>query len=201
MNNTIKHFKEDFMSKKIIFIILGVIGVIVLAGAAFMAMRLFNTSQANGVSGGMKMQIQSSGAGGGGKTAYSVDIEPAPELPKQESQASGIIATLKDNNFTVQGGGKVLVSKSSDGTTNIQSDGPSTEVIVTKNTKIYHDTTFDGHPPVNGEKVKQVIEPYTEGQIEKNDMARVWGSKNGDRLIADFILITRPVMLNSSGGN
>jgi hypothetical protein len=191
------------MSKRIIFIILGVVGVIVLAGAAFMAVRLLNTNQAIGgdLGNGMSMQIQSSGGGGTAKSAYKVEINPAPELPKQSSQAAGIISTLKDNSFVVQGGGKVLISKSEDGSTNIQSDGPSTEVVITKDTKIYHDTTFDAHPPVNGEKVQQVVEPFEESQIEKNDMAMVWGSKNGDRLVADFVLITRPVMLKSGGAN
>jgi hypothetical protein len=189
------------MSKRTIFIILGFVGVIVLAGAAFMAVRLLNANQAfGGLGKGMQMQISSGGAGGSTKT-FSVDIEPAPELPKQSSQAAGIISTLKDNSFVVQGGGKVLVSKSSDGTTNIQSDGPSTEVVITKDTKIYHDTTFDAHPPASGEKVQQVIEPFEESQIEKNDMAMIWGSKNGDRLVADFVLITRPVMLKSGGAN
>jgi hypothetical protein len=189
------------MSKKITFIIAGIAGVLVLAGAAFMAMRLLATGQVmDGLGSGTRMQIMGGGPTGA-KMTYNIDINPAPELPKQSPQANGIITTLNDNSFMVQGGGKVLVSKSSDGTINAQSDGPSTEIVITQKTIIYRDATFDTHSPVNGEKVQQVIEPFAENQIEKNNIARVWGSKSGDRLIADVILITLPVMLKQRGGD
>ncbi len=187
------------MNKKMIYIIAGLAGVIILAGGAFFAMRLMNNGQnAQEGGGGMKMSIGSSGPGG--SKSFSIDLVPAPEVPAQEADARGLIKSLKDDNFIVQGGNNMIVAKNEDGEVSVQSDGPSNEVVITKDTKIYRDVTFDTHEPSGDEKIQQVIEPMEAEEIEKNDMVNVWGSKRGDRLIADFILLTRPVILNRGEG-
>jgi hypothetical protein len=195
---------EDQMSKKSIYIIAGLIGIIVLAGGAFFAMRMMNDVQTfggpEGGPGGKQMAISSSGPGG--KSAFSIQIEPSPDLPTRNEDATGIIKSIDNDNFIVQGGNRMMVAKAEDGSINVQSDGPSTEVVITRETKIFRDVTFDTHEPTSGDqKVQQLIEEFPANEIEKNDIASVWGSKRGDRLIAEFILISRPVMLKQGSEN
>jgi hypothetical protein len=193
---------EEYMSKKTIYIISGFVGLIILAGGAFFAMRMMSGGQANEGPGGGVMKMGFSSSGPGGKTGFSIEIEPSPDLPTREADANGIIKSIDNDNFIVQGGNKIMVAKSEDGSMNVQSDGPSTEVVITKDTKIYRDVTFDTHEPAPGnKKIQQLIEEFPANEIEKNDIASVWGSKRGDRLIAEVILISRPVLAKRSSEN
>ena len=50
-------------------------------------------------------------------------------------------------------------------------------------------------PPPDG-KLQQKVEPYTLDQAAKDGMDSVtaWGSKRGDRLVADVVLLSKAVM-------
>lgn len=68
---------------------------------------------------------------------------------------------------------KVMFAARKDGSVSASSDGPSVEVVITQQTKIYRDTTFETHEPVDGQKVQQTVKPMQESEIQKNDIAAV----------------------------
>jgi hypothetical protein len=188
--------------KKNHIIMISIAAMIVLAGAAFMAMRLFDgfgLDQAMGGSGDMQI---SPGSKDSGKIVkpVKVEIDPAPELPKQKNQTYGLISTVKDNSLIVQVGERIFLNESPDGSIHPSSDGPSLEVVITQKTRVYRETTYDTHQPADGGKIQQTVEVMNAGKVEKNDIATVWGSKRGDRLVADVILINSSIRLKTGGG-
>jgi hypothetical protein len=73
-------------------------------------------------------------------------------------------------------------------------DGPTVEVVVTPQTKVYEDVTmrqFDGPPP-EGQKIQQVLEPGSSDEIGQASLITVWGKKTGDRFIAEVLVYSPP---------
>jgi hypothetical protein len=210
--------------KRKIFIGIGVVlGVALLAGAAFMAVRLLNTqTSANGPG----APLAGLGGPGGGKTSIQIQMTPAPELPSARADLVGQVTNIQDNSIFVaemskaSGGvaNQVIVGKavSSGGgssndsgpVTNSEAptpSGPTTEVVVSQNTIIYRDTTMDSVPrPQPGSStsigVQQVLEAADISSISDSSMVQVWGQKRGDRLIADTIVVMGTAIIQSSGG-
>ncbi len=116
------------MKKKGLPIILGIIGLAVLAGAAFLAPRLFNKNinaqgpvAANG----------SAPAGASGKPMMPVEtVLPAEELPQRDYELAGTVNSVKDNSIFVAPSVYMGV---------MGPDAKEMEVVVTKDTKIYLD--------------------------------------------------------------
>lgn len=87
-------------------------------------------------------------------------------------------------------------------------DGPSTEVVITHDTEIYKDTTFEnfnfvmeeGAMPKMPDKIEQKIEPGSAGEIGPNAFVTVWGERRGDRVIATFILYEPPMNFGGEDG-
>ena len=142
----------------------------------------------------------------------------APELPQSAPDVRGQLVEAKDNSLTVStfgeglAGGKVSASTSSGSgnspstsTGGDSSASTTTEVVVTQNTKVYRDTTFDamsGGPPADG-KIQQKVEPYTLAQAAKDgvDSVTAWGAKRGDRLVADVVVLGRSMIVYQKSGN
>lgn len=186
------------MHNKKLYIITAVV-VIVVAAAAFVGGRLLN---------GQAGPLGFSPLGNGGSMmAMSVNMLPAPELPTTQPEATGTFAERKDNTLTIQtfsmdagGGGIVVSSVSGEGgpVTSSGNEGPKVEVVVTRETKIYRDATeMNMEPPKSNETttVQQVVEPGTLDDLKSNVMVMVWGRKNGDRIIADVISYSSPIMI------
>jgi hypothetical protein len=187
------------MQNKKLYIILAVV-VIIVAASAFVGGRLLNG------------QVGSLGFlpfGNGGMVSLSVNMTPAPELPTTQPDATGTFAERKDNTITIQtismemgkGGGVVVAVGAEDGgvpsTSGMDADGPKVEVVVTNQTKIYRDATDMGEPPTSGNQtitVQQVVEPGTLDDLKSQTMLMVWGRKNGDRIIADVISYSNPII-------
>jgi hypothetical protein len=190
------------MQNKKLYIILAVV-IVVVAASAFVGGRLINR------------QVGSLGflpfGNGGGMVSLSVNMTPAPELPTTRPDATGTFVERKDNTITVQtismemgkGGGVVVAVGSADGAngsvTNSSGggDGPKVEVVVTNQTKIYRDATDMGEPPSSGNQtitIQQIVEPGTLDDLKSQTMVMVWGRKNGDRIIADVISYSNPVI-------
>jgi hypothetical protein len=89
------------MNKRTILIIgVAVVVVALLAGGAFMAMRLLNVkAMTGGGPGGMALTVGGKG-GGGGASVFFKQI-PAPELPTQTPDLRGQVASVKDNSIYV----------------------------------------------------------------------------------------------------
>lgn len=188
------------MQTKKLYIILAVV-VVVVAAAAFIGGRLLN---------GQAGPLGVFPMGGGGNTSFRIDMTPAPELPKTEPEARGSFVERRDNTIVIQtvsmemGKGGVVVSIGSGGEggggpiTNQDGgeQGPKVEVVITNETVIYHDATEMPSPSEANESmiVQQTVEEGTLDDLTSDSMVMVWGRKNGDRIIADMILYTQPVV-------
>jgi hypothetical protein len=74
--------------------------------------------------------------------------------------------------------------------------------VITQDTKIYRDSTFDAmQPPPPDGKVQQKVEPYSLDQATKDgaDSVTAWGVKRGDRLVADIVVLGRNVIVRKTG--
>lgn len=184
------------MKNKTLYLILAV-AVIAVATAAFVGGRLL-TGQASPL--GMFPIL-----GGGNSVSIRIDMIPAPELPKTEPETRGTFVERNDNAIVVQelsmemGKGGIVVSKGPGGPMTSgpgDSDGPKVEVVITNATIIYRDAT-EMIPPskVNETQVvQQVVKEGTLDDLTSNSMVMVWGRKNGDRIIADMIVYSQPVI-------
>jgi hypothetical protein len=177
-----------------LWLILGVVLVLVLAAAAFLGGRYLQKGPT--AIGGMFL----SSNGPGGHMVEQVfsknDIIPAPELPKTAADARGIFVRRQNNSFFI-GTGKVQLqvkkeANNPNSTAQAASsyDGPVVEVVVTANTKIYRDDTFQNIKdlPSNGTKIQQKVVPGSLDEIGQNSAINAWGKKTGDRLVADVLL-------------
>jgi hypothetical protein len=189
------------MQNRKLYIILAVV-IVIVAASAFIGGRLLNG------------QVGSLGFlpfGNGGTVSLAINMTPAPELPTTRPDATGTFAERKDNTITIQaismemgkGGGVVVAIGSAEDTdgpaanSSGDGDGPKVEVVVTKETKIYRDATDMGEPSTSGNQtiiVQQVVEPGTLDDLKSQTMLMVWGRKNGDRIIADVISYSNPVI-------
>ncbi len=213
------------MKKKIVIGIGAILGVALVAGAVFMAVRLLNTkASANGPG----MPLAGLGGAGSGKVSIQIQMTPAPELPSARADLTGQVTSIQDNSIFVAemtkssagGGNVVIVGKgvSEGGSSNDSGpstdngsqaaaptpSGPVTEVVVSQNTTIYRDTTMNSIPrPQSGSSanvgVQQVLEPADISSISDSSMVQVWGQKRGDRLIADTIVVMGMAVISSGG--
>ena len=184
------------MNKRTIFIIAGAVVVVaLLAGGAFMGMRQLNVrTQFGGGGPGLPM------VPGGGKGGVSVMFKqvPAPELPKQAADLRGMVTSVKDNSVYVAPMDNVKVAVINGVQQQMSTPtGPSTEVVVGKDTKIWRDVTMESmpNPPIGAGnsgspvQVQQKVEPADISAITPNSFVQVWGQRRGDRLNADTIVV------------
>jgi hypothetical protein len=195
------------MQNKKLFIILGIV-VIVVGAAAFVAGRLLN----QGV-GPMGLGLP---LGRGGNVSVSVQMEPASELPKTQPAVVGQFEERKDNTIIVSsipmkaGGGGVVVSvhKDNGGDDNggestvgspADNSGPKVEVVVTNETIIYKDTTEPPSPSGGNQTIQQTVGEGSLADLSSNSFITVWGRKSGDRIIAEVLLYSQPVVFKRPG--
>ena len=192
------------MQNKKLFIILGVV-VVLVAAAAFVAGRLLN--QSVGPTGFLGLPLGK----GGGPMSISVEMKPAPELPKSKPDLSGIFSERKDNTIIISsipmdaGGGGVVVSTSNEGGDGGEegpvfssspngNNGPKVEVVVTNDTILYKDVTEPPDPSGGSQTIQQKVGEGTLDDLNSQSFISVWGRKSGDRIIADVLLYSQPVM-------
>jgi hypothetical protein len=188
------------MQNKKLYIVLGLV-VMVVAAAAFVAGRLLNAQA--GPLGGM---FPIGNGGWAGSAAFSISMTPAPEIPTGQADVTGVLVKRDDNTLTLQsmGGAGVMVSSSGEGgvvsfsPADGNTDAPTFEVVVTGETKIWRDATqFNGPPSDGGETfIQQVVEEGSLDDLNNQTMIMVWGRKNGDRIIAEVISYSNPVMFS-----
>ena len=146
--------------------------------------------------------------GGGDMMSVSIQITPAAELPTTQPEVIGSFVERKDNSIVVAsvsmkaGGGGVVVStgggdsgpSTSGGPS---SDGPKVEVVVTNETTIYLETTQPpSAPPSSGETqvLQQTVAQGSLDDLTTQSFITVWGRKSGDRIIAEVLFISNPIM-------
>ncbi len=207
------------MKKKILFGIGGLLLLALLAGAAFMGMRLVNARASSeglpGAGGGGMLQMAGKGGPGGGKVSIQIQITPAPELPQSSPDFVGEVKSIQGNSIYVAqmnkfSGGPSTSSSgqsesgdgptTSDGVPTQSANGPTIEVVVTKETVIYRDQTMEDVPKPSGSGsqsigMQQKVELSDISQIAQDYMVQVWGQKRGDRLVADVIVVMGPAVI------
>jgi len=189
------------MQNKKQIIILSII-VVLVGAAAFLGGRMLN-----GKVGPLGFGLP---IGGKGMAAVSVQVTPAPELPTTRPVLVGSYVERKDNSIIVASvpmnagkGGVVLSVNNSGGgddgemsTSGNAPEGPKVEVVISNETTIYLENTDLGEPNPNA--TNQVVQQtVTEGSLDDlttQSFVTVWGRKSGDRIIAEVVLISNPVM-------
>ena len=183
--------------KRATLIIGGISIMLLLAGAAYVGARLLNV-QGLRLGGG---PIFSLDKGGNNSVRINADdIQPAQELPQTPADVRGLFDHRQDNSLFI-GTGKVMVSVETGPSGTVQTssshDGPTVEVVVTTQTKLFMDVTmnqFDGPPP-QGQKVQQMLQPSSMDEVGQNSMITVWGKKTGDRFIAEILVYSPPAFI------
>lgn len=167
--------------KRTVWITSGVTAlVLLLAGASFVGGRLLGDE---GRTGNDKEFIISSSGEQNKVLGVIEEIQRAGELPEAPADMIGSFVRREDNSVFIRQFG-------------MEEDGPETEVVITHDTPIYQDVTYnqftDGVP--DGPK-QQVLERVALDGIGPGSIIRVWGAKRGDRVIAELIMFNIPVMI------
>jgi hypothetical protein len=198
------NIKEQNMQNKKLIFIMGVL-VLVVGAAAFLGGRMLNSNVS---------PLGFFGLGGKGDVmSFAINVVPAEELPKTPPEVMGLFVERKDKTLVIQslslkgGGGGVVVEKSKGeavaGTRLDAESGPQVEVVVTNETIIYRETThLDGPPSVKSgetQTIQQTVEESTLDELTSESMVTVWGRKSGDRVIADVLFYSNPVMFKRPG--
>ena len=180
--------------------IIGIGLIVLLAAAAFMAVKYFTQTggiSANGQGGNI---ISVDGPGGQAQT-FALDIKPAEELPATQPNEMGMFVERKDNSIFI-GTGEVSVTAKADPGQEPQIDssfsGPKVEVVISSGTVVYKDTT-ELDPENPGAQVQQTVELSTIDEMTEQSSITVWGRKVGDRIIADIIVFSTPFMIRAPG--
>ena len=185
------------MQNKKLIITLGIL-VIVVGAAAFIGGRMLN-----GKVGPLGLGIP---MGDGGMVSISVQVTPAPELPTTEPETRGLFVERKDNSIFVSAismdaGGKGVVVQSGgggDGEPSVsgpKADGPKKEVVITSETTIYLENTDFGEPkPGENQVIQQTVTESSLDDLTSQSFVTVWGRKSSDRIIAEVVFISNPVM-------
>lgn len=187
--------------KSVMPYIIGVGVVVLLAAAAFMAVRYFvqprNATFSD--SGGPMLSMQ--GPGGGEAKTFKLDMKPAEELPTTDPDVRGLFVERKDNSIFIGTGNVTMMVKSNQGEqpqVDANFSGPKVEVVIAADTVVYKDTTkLDEENP--GAEVQQTVEPSSIDDITQQSSITVWGRKAGDRIIADVVVFSTPFMIKAPG--
>ena len=174
--------------------------VIMLAAAAFMAVRYFvqpKNITGNGPGGNI---ISVEGPAGEAQT-FALDITPAEELPARQPDEVGMFVERKDNSLFIGTGEinlRVEAAPGEEPQVDSNFSGPKVEVVVSSETDVYRDTT-ELDPENPGAEVQQTVELSTIDDITEQSSIMVWGRKAGDRIIADVIMFSTPFMIRAPG--
>jgi len=174
--------------------------VLLVGAAAFIGGRMLNQR-----AGPMGLGLP---GGNGEMMSISIQITPAPELPTTQPELIGSFVERKDKTIFIQsvsmeaGKGGVVVQSSSGGDgeefsgSPLDNSGPKVEVVITAETMIYLETTQPPSAPTSGETqvLQQTVEGGSLDDLTSQSFVTVWGRKSSDRIIAEVVFISNPVM-------
>lgn len=186
--------------KRLTFIMAGIVVVLLLAGAAFMAARLWSNKGQEVGFGSLAVAVNGDAKAGqpmdmGAAQAIKLEIVTAPELPKMPETVNGVFVRREDNSLFVGTGNlklSMMMEQNGGGVINADYDGPVIEVVVTRDTLIYRDETpaFFSKADLSGKvEIQQIVRRVDslEGPGE-NSTIRVWGQRRGDRVVAEVLV-------------
>ncbi len=180
-----------------------VLVVLLIPAAAYL---LFSSRQAKAQQGGeegervMVLAVEQvvNGESYGGEVR--VRYEDPPELPSQAAQASGLFLGLDGSTLELGTGSievqvevRIVNDEEPDETVNARHSGDEITVQVDADTVILEDTT--PRPEITpadieaGEKtIVRSVAPGSLDRLSENMLVRVWGSWQGDVLLADLVV-------------
>ena len=174
------------MQNKKLYIGLG-IAILLVGVAAFVGGRMLNG------------RVGTVGLGGPneGVTISRNDIIPAPELPTTTPEIIGLFIERKDNTLIIQTVSFDTGIGGTSGNTPLDTNsGPKVEIIVTNETIIYRETTdFSLLSPGENFTLQQTVEESTLDHLNSQTMITVWGRRSGDRVVADILFYSNPLLL------
>jgi len=193
------------MSKTPLLIALGVVAVIIIGGAAFLAGRFLNRSSAtepqqymvvNGTDG--LGGLLGGGPGSGQMMSVELKVKRAPELPELHPEISGTFSRREDNRLFIH---PHNMGTTLDGANPGTNTGPEVEIVITQDTKIYHETTQldPSKPPSASVEIQQTVALGTVEDIVQETAVIVWGRRTGDRIIAEVLLFSQPMIFKAPG--
>lgn len=174
--------------------------VVVVGAAAFIGGRMLNGNLGPL---GLRMPMD-----GGDVVTVSIQMTPAPELPTSRPEVLGLFAERTDKTIVIQsvpmnagqGGGFVVLSGGEGEAvagSPLDNSGPKVEVVVNNETKIYIETTQPLSVPPNSGETQVLQQTVDEGSLDdlmSQSLVSVWGRKSSDRIIAEVVLISNPVI-------
>jgi hypothetical protein len=176
----------------LIYIVLAVL----LIAAAFVAGRLLNTGDQTSGAGGVSEVIRPDG---GVERRAAIQLEPAEELPLTPPEIFGLYARRTDNSiFVKEGDGRISVEVNDDNVVVQNAGGSNTEVeiVITGDTVVYKDVTqSSGEAPSADGVVQQQIAPGSADETGANSFVSAWGQRRGERIVADVLVYSDPVIL------
>ena len=172
--------------KQNILVIGGVIVlVLLLTGAAFVGGGLMN---------GQVLQLpngQTLDFGLASHNAKGCDVSRvvAPELPGPPMMRRAVLVRRQDNSLFIGVPLRNVAAVDPSGTVSQTDgfDGPVVEVVVTHETKVYQDVTFQNYSGACGQ-IQQVLAPGSLDDTTDSTTFLVWGQRNGDRIIASHLV-------------
>jgi hypothetical protein len=132
--------------------------------------------------------------GGNGDTLVTggqkIEVIDAEEIPQNPPEVYGVFERREGNSIFIGTG--TLTFTIVEGGVESEYDGPIYEVVVSHDTVIWEDVTFQalGTNEVPSGPVQQIIEPTTIEEIEEHGSSGqliVWGEVRGDRVFASVI--------------
>ena len=183
---------------------------VVLGGAAYVAGNMLNAPK--GKTGGGAEIMVSSGSDGGKATTKQFNkpkIKNAPEVPASEPEATGLYLRRQDNSLFIGTGEiQMMWQREANGktTAKAKSNGPEVEVVINRDTAIYRDTTpITMEDMEQGRELQQAVEPVASlddlvANLNDTDTLQVWGTRNGDRIVAKTVVYRPPVLPDRMAG-
>jgi hypothetical protein len=197
------------------FLIIGgtALGVVAVGGAAFLGGTLMNkkSNSPNGLFAGVPGSSGPIGSSSGsGSVMISGNVGPslgnfisAKELPTVQPDVTGVFVKRNGNSITI-GTGNMGITIGAGGSASASTgsqtsyDGPTYEVVITKDTLLYKDTTqLDLNS--TADSVQQTVALGSLDDMNTTIMLTVWGKKTGDRYVADVILYNGGLVAASGG--
>lgn len=168
-------------------IIIAVFAVALLAAAAFVGGSLLRKQQAVSE----KEDFQIVAAEGLPQTAFElvgdVTSQEGNSLFVQARQMNEALGLIGEKGGVDKKGG-------------IENTTPPTEVVITHETEFFRDSTWDAY--ISGEadkgalvsvgEIQQEIIPGSADELGAGSTVTVWGERNGDRVVAEFVLYSLP---------
>jgi hypothetical protein len=124
----------------------------------------------------------------GGQTFSAPKPQAAAGLPSTPPETTGLFLERTDDTLRV-GTGSVtaMISTDPDAVPEFSYDGIAMDILVTNQTQLYEDVTeyTFGQTAVQ----QELIQLENLNDLQENTILQVWGQRDGDRIIADVIII------------